>query len=331
MKKLLLILVVLGVAAPLYAGHVDFTVTDNVQGSCTISYNVADPCDSPPVAIGLDIEVTGTDPNQDGPIHTVTVDSAFFEIFMDAAYDMESDPCTPPYTYGAGTPVANVAVRGQATLPSSHFSLSMGGLGGPEKPLMEAPMSGDLVTLFSDGGSAGTLGINAIRGGVIDADGNPMTTNVDPAKNGQAWWKITECFPGAHAHFAGWKNRGKPRCWCSSHYQPGRNLVPPVIVAGWGSNYQCRGDADSEYSGKAPNLVYVNLGDLEIFNGAWMKDTTHPDWNANKKKWICADFNHAFTGKDPVFTYVTLADLTIFNGGWQEVVGDTHFTDNPCF
>jgi hypothetical protein len=116
--------------------------------------------------------------------------------------------------------------------------------------------------------------------------------------------------PRDHAHYSKWMDVGRPYCWC---YQ-----------------YQCKGDTDNLYSGKGSNRQYVTLPDLAIFNAAWQKAVSDPDWKANADTYICADFAHDSTGKGGGTKHVTLSDLAIFNAGWLEPVSDSHFADNPC-
>ena len=123
----MLILMVAAISAPLYAaGGIDFVATNNEDGTCTVSFTATDPC-IPPVAMGLNIDVDGDDPCD--LITAVSGMDSFFQIFMDYAYN---DPCN--YVYGAGDPVADPCAAGPASLPSHHFCVSMGGLGGETDP-----------------------------------------------------------------------------------------------------------------------------------------------------------------------------------------------------
>jgi len=181
MKKLILILVVLAMAAPLYAaGRVQFVATDNEDGTCTITFDANDVIGIVPVAMGLDVKVTGSD-----PCHAITAVSgmdSFFEIFMDYAYD---DPCS--YTYGAGNPVADPCAAGSLGLPSHHFCVSMGGLGGETDPDEKAAPDNGVAFVLTAGNLGdpcdtvtGHIKINALRGGVIGKDTDPMETNLVP-------------------------------------------------------------------------------------------------------------------------------------------------------
>ena len=335
MKKLILILVVLAMAAPAVAGTVNFAATDNGNGTCTITYYVTGGVVAP-VALGVTVEVTAGN-----PIKAVTDMDEFFEIFMDDAYDMELDPCDS-YVYGAGDPVADPCGPGGKDLPASKFVISMGGLGGPTKPPTKFPKMGTkkdpvvVAVLHSDtqpplgGTTSGIITVDALRGGVIDEDGEVMDPNGAGAPENvlQLPFTISECFLSDHINQAPespevgnpdydvWVSVGKPACWC---YQ-----------------YQCRGDTDGEFEGRGDNKKYVVLADAQVINAAWLKtiggvEPEGPYWEDNKDEWICADFDHDSVGRGDNEKRVTLADAQIINGGWLNIIGHLHFTGTPCF
>ena len=305
MKKLLLILMVLGVAAPLFAaGRVQFSVVDNGEGSCTIVWDANSTFAVAPVAMGLTVKVTSGN-----PIKSVAIEDPcdFMEIYMDAAYSMETDPCclTPPcYNYGDGTPIADPCGPGEIALPSSHFVISMGGLGGEFAKTKPAPMSGS-ITLYADTQEApagvggvviGTIKVDPRRGGVIGEDGVAMETNLeDLAKqpNGKPF-QISECLRGDSLSYIRWRGVGhvlgatwrKPRCWCYKKH--------------------CRGDSDGVKTGPKR----VGLPDLNLFLDAWNLGAA-----AMTQEFMCADWDHKKTGPK----YVALPDLNIlleyFNDG----------------
>jgi len=265
MKKLLLIVVVLLMAAPMYAeNEIKFSFVDNWNGTCTITYDVnevaADPCDDPPVrpvAMGLTLEVVSGNPIKDVACED---ENDFMEIFMDAAYSMEIDPCDPcGYTYGAGTPIAKVDAPGETDLVTdgSLFAISMGGLGGELAKTKEPPRHGT-ITLSADTGATETdvkVYLNSLRGGIIGEDGEPMVAiglADEPAKNGWARGhvKINECYRESDA-VPDWYNVGKPACWCYAR--------------------QCRGDATGLIEGNAlKGFFYVGGSDLITFAANWL-------------------------------------------------------------
>ncbi len=287
MKKLLLILVVAAISAPLYAaGGITFVATDNTDGTCTVTFTATDPC-IPPVAMGLNVKVNG----DSDPCHLITaVDgmNSFFEIYMDYAYD---DPCS--YTYGAGNPVADPCAAGSASLPSYNFCISMGGLGGEtdpdEKP---APTSGTAFVLTAGNLTdpcdpvTGTISLNALRGGVIGTDTEPMTTNLTIPFT-ISYVPETECMAATNPDYATWVAEGSPSCWCYER--------------------QCNGDAkgDTQF-GLWP--VYSN--DLTVFVSAFAQTVLPPGG-------ICADFC-----RDKAFGLwrVYSTDLAVFVANFAQTV-----------
>lgn len=307
MKKLILILVVLAVAAPLYAGReIRFSFTDdldNWDGTCTIMYDVND-LDVAPVAMGLTIEVVSGNPIKDVVCED---ENDFFEIFMDAAYSM--DPC---YTYGAGTPIAKVDVAGETDLATDGglFAISMGGLGGMTDPDEKAPPKHGTITLYADTGATETevkVYVNAVRGGIIGEDGEPLVVlglaDDEPAKNGlkRGHVKINECYRESDAVGA-WYPVGKPKCWCYPR--------------------QCHGDADGRFVGSIfTGYYFVSPDDHNILMAAWK--VTEPDFGpgiASIYPGACADFNHArvgspFTG----YYHVSPDDHNILMAYWKDL------------
>jgi hypothetical protein len=171
MKKVLLGLLILAVAAPAFAAVNVTTASAPGQVTITLEAGVGEDI----VGIGLLVDATA------GVVDSYTVDS-FFDIFMDFAYDMET--ATPgSYTYGAGndegdgvgvnmTKGANPGDHGiTVTLPSdAPFSISVGGLGGPALPLNPAPQVANIV-LKAAAGAVVDLDIDTLRGGIVGTVG----------------------------------------------------------------------------------------------------------------------------------------------------------------
>jgi hypothetical protein len=224
MKKLLSLLLVCALSAPLFAGAVNLTSTDNGDGTCTIKMEITD---GSVVGIALDVAVNA------GPDLTAVAVDSFFDIFIDAAYDEETGG--DGYTYGEGQPVCLVDGPGATDIAtamagSRTFAVCAGGLGGAAKPLTAAPAAPttvDLLVLTGADGAAGTIDLNAIRGGIVCADATAATVTGVPLA-----WTIT----------AG--------CGCIGDFS-GDGAVDgadvPGFIAAFGSvegdpTYNCKGD-----------------------------------------------------------------------------------------
>ena len=316
MKKLLLIVVVFMMAAPVFAAperEIVFSFVDNWDGTCTITYDVNDvsandPCALPirPVALGLTIEkVSGEN------VKAVTVgdENDFMEIFMDSAYDLEDpcgDPCTS-YNYGDGNPVAIVDAPGEATLPTDGalFAISMGGLGGELEKTKEPPRSGT-ITLSADSPTESEykVYVNALRGGVIGEDGDPMVVlglADGPAKAGWARGhvKLNECYKESDA-VPDWYNVGKPACWCYAR--------------------QCNGDSNGDKEGTPiAGYYYVGIPDIGLLAAAWkVKEDPKGPGIQSIPNGACADHAHNRAGT-PIagYYYVGTQDIGIVAANWK--------------
>lgn len=321
MKKLLLIVVVLLMAAPFAQGEIAFTFTNNGNGSCTITYDVNDVYDGQrPVAMGLLVEVTSGTPITEADISDP---GGFFEIFMDAAYSIESDPCDPcGYQYGDGTPIADPCGPGEVSLPRMRFSISMGGLGGENDPDQKSPPTSGTITLWSEpqdpcqGGSEGgetefTVGLDNLRGGIIGDDGEPMVVlglHDGPAKQGGPPDKISECVKWGAPFYNIWSGKGNPGA-----------PSPPPGSAYWQKpqcfcyKRHCRGDSTGDRDGP----YNTGISDLLIFlAGDGKLKPNHTD------ETICGDTTHSKDG--PYF--VGISDLLVF----LEYDGDYHWDVTDC-
>jgi hypothetical protein len=229
MKKLSCFLMILAMAVPAFAaGDIQVTATNNEDGTCTISYVATG---AAPVGIGVDVDVTSG-----GPITAVSGMDPFFEIYLDAAYSLETG--TPgSYTYGAGTPIALQEVAGETTLAAdgASFALSMGGLGGETAPLDPAPMSGVIAVLSADVNTTGTVNLNGPRGGIVDVNGEAMTGNLGtidvPVPLAFTITVEGVCFKEGDTDSSGhvitaadvaqWDAAGNPDCWCYTCFGSG--------------------------------------------------------------------------------------------------------------
>jgi len=289
MKKALVILVVLAMAAPLYADTI--TLSAGVDPG-TIEYAATGAI--APVAMALDVDADGT-------ITDVAVDS-FFDIFMDAAHD-EEVAVPDSYVYGAGTPIANQDTVGEAVLPLAEFCISMGGLGGEAEPLDPAPMSG-VITLTAGTATQATITANALRGGIVGTDGVEMTVTGLPL----VVEFVTECFDSGHADYQEWLDAGSPECWCNK--------------------YHCYGDVDGLDEGSVKKGYYwVSYADLAAVTGSWKDaagDTNISGDYPTAPGAICADVDRTEEGSVKKGYYrVSYGDLSLVTGNWKDTTGDT--------
>ena len=288
MKKVLLIAVLL-MAAPLYAANsVDFSLTDNKDGTGTLSYTVnadVNGISADPVGMGLNIDANV-------PVVGVTMIESFFDVYMDAAYTLDDE-----YDYGEGTPFAAQGEAGQIALSSSptSFCLSIAGLGelAPATPPTGGPI--DLCTI--DLGAEGTVTIdeNVLRGGVVPRGPDPNNVTNLPIET-----LITyDCIDSGHDDYDEWIDAGEPECWCY-----------PA---------QCKGDADGLKEGVNPYSTgyYVGTDDINIMATAWQLDD---DDLALVPNGACADFDHAKEGVNPYSTgyRVGTDDINIMAVYWQD-------------
>jgi hypothetical protein len=141
------------------------------------------------------------------------------------------------------------------------------------------------------------LTLNTTRGGIVDVNGNPVTSVVLATGTGKV--KFPDCFPCWQPYkvqYNNWKTVLKPACWCGK------------TTAKW--KYQCDGDADGAAS-PPPESYRIFTADLTIMSKAWTKPVTHVDFNA------CADFDHAASAPPDSYRVFT-GDLTILVNNWAK-------------
>lgn len=267
MRKVLLSLLVLALAAPSFAA-VNITAEDATGGVLKLSYA----CTAGEVIRGLALKLDVTN-DGDGVVAT-SADGAVlqprFNTFIDFAFTIEAGaPGT--YVIGAGHPFANAAAAGEATFPATLYSVSMGALDEFEKVQGGVTGSGELMTIKYTGTKDTLVAISAdtLRGGIV---GDGITEINIQAEQLIVIGEI-ECIPSTNASYAQWVTVGKPESWCNKR--------------------QCNGDADAaqELIGKFQRWVGYN--DIAIllqgFNTAYTGTET----------WIAADFdrNQELIGK----------------------------------
>jgi hypothetical protein len=235
MRKLVCLLAVALMAAPVLAGSVAVTVDDSTAGQAVITLTG----DAGIVGIGLEVSCTA------GAIDDLAVDS-FFDIFIDLAHD---EVAGDGYAYGEGSEAganaaAEVAVAGKKDLPAAEFAICAGGLEDSETDT--APTTAT-VTLISAAGATGTVDINIPRGGIVDADG-AMTVTGLPANftiqpSGPACWNHP-CFTSGDANNDGFITF----------------LDLQAVIDAWGGYDEC---ADFNKDG------FVTFLDLQVILDSW--------------------------------------------------------------
>ncbi len=260
MKKLVCLLMVLGLVAPVMAGEITFTAVDNANGTFTLGYSSYN--GDAPVGIALVLS------NNDSVdfIDFTAVDS-FFDIYIDAAHDLGAayDPDT-----NGGEAVANPNAAGALALPANPISLCMG-----ELDAADAPAAGIIGTIALDMAKGDpdvdvTIVTDDLRGGVVDVmaaamtvnSGNPITVTVTfPNDNPYAGtcWDNTQC---AIQHL------GDATC-------DGRVNAPDLAklklswLKGFGNPaYNCCANFNRTSSVNAPDLAILKLN--------WLTGTTGP-------------------------------------------------------
>ena len=180
MNKVICLLAILAMTAPALA-TVTFTVTPGDPCEFTVGY-ISDGTN--PVGIALEASL---DNGMKIVSASIPADPCF-NAYIDYLHD---NPPAPEDELPLGDPLAKQgAVAGYPVLPSSDVSLCMGRLVDDHSP---GPATCELVTIKIDCSAPSctmTLSLDSNRGGVVDANGDPITTNVD---SGQGF--ILSCGP----------------------------------------------------------------------------------------------------------------------------------------
>jgi hypothetical protein len=313
MRKLLCLLAILALTAPLFAGTITLTVVDNHNGTCTVGYETWAGTFKP---VGLAVEVvagTGdTISKEDLSLYDPAVADSFFDVFIDYAANHtnyadpgNADPATGAWLGVAhplaapGTTAGALAVNpttGVLDVPRQDVSICMGSLVG-DAPT--TPKSLAILTI-ADGATTGVIDLDTIRGGVVDAGGQQMTVTwkIDGVVDSTPPINFTvtnECYAG-QADYAQWVLVGKPTCWCYPR--------------------QCHGDANGcQQTEKGLQPFWVGSHDLTILSTGWKKPNTDPAFSS----FVCADFDHiSHSEKGIAWSFrVGGPDLTILSTYWK--------------
>jgi len=171
-------LAILALTAPLFAGTITLTVdSDDNNGTFTVGYSSY--TGTKPVGLALEIDMpTGeTISAQNTALYDGPSADSFFDVFLDYANDdpvtYEANASTATGSWlGMAHPLAVPGAAGSVTLPVEDVAICMGSLVGTAPASVTA-----LATLTVGDGDADDciIDLNTIRGGIVDADGNPMT------------------------------------------------------------------------------------------------------------------------------------------------------------
>lgn len=302
MKKLVLILAVLVIAAPAMAASL--SMTDLTGGWVAINYNKD--AGVMPRAFALNVSVTaGVIDNYADSVSDATIEP--FNVYMG---NISIDNGV---IIGRGSPVApGTAPDAPTQLGTSAIVIEMGSLyvPGTSDPC-EPATSGILIKLHCSV-SDFTMDVtsNALRGKVVLED-----TTVEDLS---ASITVPECEGVGAASQAEWDAVGNPQSWCAPR--------------------QCHGDATGTEDGD-PKLGYfwVQEGDLGILINGWKQDgIAIGDYTpaADPTGWIAADFTRTEDG-DPKLGYfrVQEGDLGILINHWKKdamAIGDDPAVPADC-
>ena len=306
MKKLMLILAVLVIAAPAMAVTLSLDNGGNTDGWVSINYDKG--AGVMPRAFALEVSVDlGT---------------------IDAYADSVSDAAVEPFNVYMGNisiDNGNIVDRGSPVAPATapdtpgqlgtaSIVIEMGSLyvPGTSDPC-EPATSGTLIKLHcTDCDAVMTVTSNALRGKVVLED----TTVEDKGTSGDVC--APDCAGVGAASQAEWDAVGNPQSWCAPR--------------------QCHGDATGTEDGD-PKLGYfwVQEGDLGILINGWKQDgTAIGDYSpaADPTGWIAADFTRTEDG-DPKLGYfrVQEGDLGILINHWKKdatAIGDDPAVPADC-
>lgn len=156
MRKVLLSLLVLALAAPTFAA-VNITVVDNTDGTATLVIDTT----SGEVVRGVALKVTAT--NGAKLVSTAATVNPAFNTFIDSAFELGG-----AYAIGDGHPFANVAAAGTAAADATEFSISMGVLDqGGNQAGYTSPVGGEALITFETGAGNICVELDTLRGGIV--------------------------------------------------------------------------------------------------------------------------------------------------------------------
>ena len=212
-------------------------------------------------------------------------------------------------------------------LDTNGITVEMGSLFHPVTPASPnaPPKSGTLLKFYVDVTDCNvTIGQNAIRGGVV-MESTGLSPTIDC--NGCQVVGYQPCIPTDHEDYQAWLDANEPECWCSE-------------------GMQCYGDADGKtISGKFATYA-VSSDDLALLIAGWKRTDGESgaggesyyceDVNSQGPSlywdgWVCADFNRSVI-KGKFTTYrVSSDDLALLIWNWKnDNAGEDGADPNKC-
>jgi hypothetical protein len=294
MKKLVCLLAVIALTAPLYAAvgdpNVDVTCDDLGSGVCQVSYEVQYEDGLDPGALvrgfALDIEVSGNATitsvsNYDGETPPIPPDESDeipvgYPIHI-TNIDFGTDP-NNVNDYGSPVTTSDTAMGGLGTngITVEFASLYDMNATTPTPPASSGILLNFTVDFGGDATTQVTITANALRGEIVLED----LQHANIVAPGCELSGLL-CMADGHPAKAAWDAWGQPDCWC------------------W--KRQCRGDVNSTKNGP----FWVQALDKAIFRAAFNKSDVVL---AGISGGICSDLNHIKNGP----FRVQALDKTIF-------------------
>lgn len=291
MKKLVCLIAVLALTAPLYASTITLNASDAGSGQLKIGYASNDA--NAPVGISFKVDL-GVNAEVQASTDVVSSLSSVFNANIDYANSAGAG-----YTaLGQGHPLANPDANGVLAFPASTFAVCMGAL--LASPAVPPTSTDNLITLqlhALGGATSATATISADTAGRGGVQGAAAFTVVYPSP--VVINLVSDCMKTSDAAYAYWSVNGKPNCMC---YRK-----------------QCNGDA----SGTAVLGKWVTSVDLNMLKAAYnltMAQVVALPGGTG----LCADFSHSLVLGKPV----TSVDLNILKTYYnQAVVPDCPMTN----
>jgi hypothetical protein len=288
MRKVLLSLLVLALAAPTFAA-VNISIVDNENGTATLVIDTT----SGEVVRGVALKVTATDGAT--LVSTAATVNPVFNTFIDAAFELGG-----AYTIGAGQPFAKVNEAGTAAANATEFSISMGVLDqAGNQAGYTSPVGGEALITFQTGAGNICVELDTLRGGIVGD--TAIVSNLDAAAVCAAiTLPPSEPIKASAPFYADWVAFGKPACWAYAK--------------------QCRGDADGLTQGSTKlGFAHVDTNDLNILVAAWkVREAPVGPGILSVANGICADFARNQQGSTKLgFARVDTDDLNILVANWK--------------